>query len=162
MVAAWGHPAAAIDVDQLYANVDPLWELPYSDERNATMLGQAGQLAISLFEHGWRTVMICGNSLFDPSDTATIVRLLCPLAEIYHVTLTPDIDAVLRRSAGAGRDPERVRRDVELHESREHPGTARLDNSSISARESLDALASLIRRGAGRLRCPADASRSTP
>jgi hypothetical protein len=66
MLAAWGHPAAAIDTDQLYLNVDARWELPYDDARNAMVLAQAAQLAISLFEHGWHTVIICGNSLFDP------------------------------------------------------------------------------------------------
>jgi adenylylsulfate kinase-like enzyme len=70
MAAAWGHPAAAIDTDQVYFNVDARWELAYDDARNAMVLAQAGQLAISLFEHGWRTVIICGNSLFDPVDTA--------------------------------------------------------------------------------------------
>jgi hypothetical protein len=55
MVAAWDHPAAAIDADQLYLNVDARWELPYDDARNAMVLAQAAQLAISLFEHGWQT-----------------------------------------------------------------------------------------------------------
>ena len=66
MATAWGHPAAAIDTDQLYLNVDARWELPYDDARNAMVLAQATYLAISLFNHGWQTVIICGNSLFDP------------------------------------------------------------------------------------------------
>lgn len=41
MVAAWGHPAAPIDADQLYHNVDARWELPYDDGRNAMVLAQA-------------------------------------------------------------------------------------------------------------------------
>ena len=70
-----GHPAAAIDTDQLYLNVDARWELPYDDARNAMVLAQAAHLATSLFEHGWQTVIICGNSLFDPADTAPVTSL---------------------------------------------------------------------------------------
>ena len=101
MAAAWGHPAAAIDTDQLYLNVDARWELPYDDARNAMVLAQAAQLAISLFEHGWQTVIICGNSLFDPDDTAPVLARLCPVAEVYHVTLTPALPAVVARCAAS-------------------------------------------------------------
>ena len=114
MAAAWGHPAA-IDVDQLYLNVDAHWELPYDDARNAMVLTQAAQLAISLFEHGWQTVIICGNSLFDPAGTAPVLTRLCPVAEIYHVTLTPTLPAVLARCAatpGRGPGPARSRRGI--------------------------------------------------
>jgi hypothetical protein len=89
MAAAWGHPAAAIDTDQLSLNVDARWELPYDDARNAMVLAQTAQLATSLFEHGWQTVIICGNSLFDPDDTVPVLTRLCPVAQVYHVTLTP-------------------------------------------------------------------------
>jgi len=157
MVTAWGHPSAAIDVDELYRNVDARWELPYDDARNAMVLTQAAQLATSLFEHGWRTVTICGNSLFDPSDTSHIVVALRPIAEIYHVTLTPSIDTVLSRCAGTiGRDATRIRRDFDIHAAHEHPGTARLDNTDMAADEALGELARLVLGGAGRLRPPTD------
>ena len=154
MVAAWGHPASAIDVDELYRNVDARWELPYDDALNAMVLTQAADLAISLFQHDWRTLTICGNSLFDPSDTAYVRRRLCPTAEIYHVTLVPHLDEVLRRCIGvAGRDAEGLRRDVEVHAAHEHPGTARLDNTNMTAEQSLSELARLVRQGVGRIAC---------
>jgi hypothetical protein len=53
------------------------------------VLARAAQLAISLFEHGWQTIIICGNSLFDPADTAPVLIRLCPVAEVYHITLPP-------------------------------------------------------------------------
>jgi len=116
MLATWGHPTAAIDADQLYANVDARWELPYDDERNAMVLTQAAQLAGSLFEHGWPTVIICGNSLFEPAGTAPVLTTLCPIARVHHVTLTPDPATLLRRCATApGRDPSRLAADADLH-----------------------------------------------
>jgi energy-coupling factor transporter ATP-binding protein EcfA2 len=154
MVEAWGHPAAAIDLDQLYANVDARWELPYDDTRNAMLLAQASQLAISLFEHGWRTVIVCGNSLFEPADTAPMLATLCSIAEIYHVTLTPRLDAVLGRCAAAShRDASRLRKDFQLHADKVHPGSARLDNTNMTAEQALAELARMVGSGAGRMRC---------
>jgi hypothetical protein len=115
MMAAWGHPAAAIDTDQLYLNVDARWELPYDDTRNAMVLAQATDLAISLFEHGWQIVIICGNSIFDPADTAPILTRLSPVAETYHLTLTPALPTVLtplRRHARPRPVPARSRRGI--------------------------------------------------
>ena len=155
MVAAWGHPAAAIDTDQLYLNVDARWELRYDDARNAMMLAQATHLAISLFEHGWQTVIICGNSLFDPADTAPILTRLCPVAEVHHLTLTPALPAVLTRRAGTpDRDPAQLTADVELLARKPHPGSAHLDNSTMTPEQTLTELARLVATGAGQLNCP--------
>jgi hypothetical protein len=155
MLATWGHPAAAIDTDQLYANVDARWELPYDDGRDAMVLTQAAQLAISLFEHGWPTVIVCGNSLLDPAGTAPVLAALCPVARVHHVTLTPDPATLLYRCATApGRDPSRLAADADLHARRAHPGTARLDNTNLDPEQTLTAIARLIDAGAGRLPCP--------
>jgi hypothetical protein len=155
MVAAWGHPAAAIDTDQLYLNVDARWELPYDDARNAMVLAQAAQLATSLFEHDWQTVIICGNSLFDPTDTAPVLTRLCPIAQVYHVTLTPALSAVLTRCAGTpDRDPSRLAADVELLAHKPHPGSVHLDNSNMTPEQTLTELARLVDTSAGRLDCP--------
>jgi hypothetical protein len=154
MLEAWGEPAAAIDVDQLYLNVDARWELPYDDRRNAMVLGQAAQLAVSLYEHGWPTVTICGNSLFEPRDTSVILKRLCGWAEIHHVTLAGSLDVLLRRSEGAaGRDLARLRRDFEIHAARPHTGTAMLDNTNLTAEQALSTLVEIVRSGAGRLHC---------
>ena len=155
MATAWGHPAAAIDTDQLYLNVDARWELPYDDARNAMVLAQATDLAISLFNHGWQTVIICGNSLFDPADTAPVLSHLCPVAEVYHITLTPALPTVLTRCAGTpGRDPSQLAADVELLARKPHPGSAHLDNSNMAPEQTLTELARLVATGAGRLNCP--------
>ena len=54
--------ADAIDTDQLSFNVDARFELAYDDARNGMVLSQAAELAISLFEPGWHTVLArCGT-----------------------------------------------------------------------------------------------------
>jgi hypothetical protein len=155
MVNTWGHPAAAIDVDQLYFNVDALFELVYDDDRNAMVLSQAAQLTRSLFEHGWPTVIICGNSIFDPFDTGPVLARLGPVAEVYHVTLVPTLAAVLVRCGPdlPGRGPTRLAEDAETHERKRHPGTALLDNSALTPEQTLAELARLVSAGAGRLSC---------
>lgn len=156
MAEAWGHPAAAIDTDQLYFNVDARFELAYDDARNAMVLSQAAELAISLFRHGWQTVIIFGNSLFDPDDTAPILARLRPVAQVYHVTLTPALDAVLARCGPdlPGRGPSRLKEDADTHARKRHPGSALLDNSALTPEQTLTELARLVNAGAGRLSCP--------
>ena len=135
--------------------MDARWELPYDDARNAMVLAQATQLAISLFNHGWQTVIICGNSLFDPTGTAPVLTRLCPIADVYHITLTPALPAVLTRcAAGQGRDPSRLAADVELLARKPHPSSAHLDNSNMTPEQALTELARLVDTGAGRLNCP--------
>jgi hypothetical protein len=153
MADAWGHPAAAIDTDQLYFNVDARFELAYDDARNAMVLSQAAELVISLFEHGWQTVIIFGNSLFDPDDTAPVLARLRPVAEVYHVTLVPALQAVLARCGTGlpGRGPSRLAEDAEIHARKRHPGSALLDNSALTPERTLAELARLVSMGAGRL-----------
>jgi hypothetical protein len=153
MADAWGHPAAAIDTDQLYFNVDARFELAYDDARNAMVLSQAAELAISLFGHGWQTVIIFGNSLFDPGDTAPVLAQLSPVAEVYHVTLVPALQAVLARCGTGlpGRGPSRLAEDAEIHARKRHPGSALLDNSALTPEQTLAELARLVSTGAGRL-----------
>jgi hypothetical protein len=154
MLTAWGHRAAAIDIDDLYRSIDARWELPYDNERNTMVVGQAAQLALSLIIHGWRTVLICGNSLFDPADTTPMLTALSPTAHVHHITLSPDLATVLRRcAADPGRDPARLTADAHLLASRPHPGTAVLDNTDMTPQQILAALARLVANGAGRLTC---------
>jgi hypothetical protein len=133
--------------------VDARFELAYDDARNAMVLSQAAQLAISLFEHGWRTVIICGNSLFDPDDTAPVVARLRPFAEVYHVTLVPALEAVLARCGPdlPGRGPARLAEDAQAHARRRHPGSALLDNSALTPEQTLAEMARVVATGGGRL-----------
>jgi hypothetical protein len=152
MLTAWGVRAAAVDVDDLYRIVDPRWELPYDDDRNAMVLGQAAYLAGSLFDHGWPVVMICGNSLFDPPDVAILRYALGPVAAVHHLTLTPDPAVTLRRCQGRpGRDARRLLDDADLFRRRIHPGSVRLDNSALTPEETLAAVVRLVRADAGLL-----------
>jgi hypothetical protein len=114
------------------------------------------RVAISLFEHGWQTVIIFGNSLFDPDDTAPVLARLCPVAELYRVTLAPALEAVLARCGPdlPGRGPSRLAEDAETHARRRHPGSALLDNSALTPEQTLEGLARLVSAGAGRLSCP--------
>ncbi|GAA3691720.1 hypothetical protein GCM10022204_03770 [Microlunatus aurantiacus] len=151
MLAAWGHPAAAVDLDSLYGAVDPLWELPYSDERNAMVLDQAVAWVRSLVQHGWRTVIVTGNSVFDPRDTAPVVAALGDMS-VHHVTLQVREDVILARCAAQpDRDPVALAADLRPANRLRHPGTALLESSDLDVDETLHALVSLVDRGAGLL-----------
>ncbi len=159
MLAAWGHPAAAIDVDVLYGAVDPLWELPYSDERNAMVLDQAVAWVRSLVDHGWRTVLLTGNSLFDPRDTQPVVSALGDLA-VHHVTLRVREDVLIRRCAGQpDRDPAALVADGRPVNRLRHPGTALLDSSDLDVGATLRVLVDLVDGGAGLLTTPSAGAR---
>ena len=155
MVAAWGHPTAAIDLDSLYQAVDPLWELEYDDHRNAMVLEQAVSWACSLVDHGWPTIIMTGNSIFDPFDTAPVVATLSTHMAVHHVTLNVREEVILARCSGQpGRAPARLVRDNRPDERRQHPGTALLDTSRLNVRETLDALVRLVDSNGGLLRQP--------
>jgi len=157
MVAAWGHPAAAIDLDTIYQAVDPLWELEYSDERNAMVLEQAAAWVQSLVAHGWEIVIVTGNSIFDPYDTTRLVAALDGSIAVHHVTLRVREDVLLARCAGQpGRDPARLVADLRPENRLQHPGTALLDSSDLDVDATLRALVGLVGAGAGLLRAPDD------
>ena len=157
MLAAWGHPAAAIDLDTIYQAIDPLWELTYSDDRNAMVLDQAVAWVRSLVEHGWRTVVVTGNSIFDPHDTAPVVAALGGDIAVHHVTLRVPEEVILARCAGEpGRDPTQLIGDLRPETRLQHPGTAHLDSGDLDVRATLDALVRLVERGSGLLRQPGD------
>jgi hypothetical protein len=157
MQTAWGHPAAAIDLDTVYQAIDPLWELTYSDDRNAMVLDQAVAWVRSLVEHDWRTVIVTGNSIFDPHDTARVVAALAEDIAVHHVTLRVREEVILARCAGLpGRDPAQLVGDLRPESRLRHPGTALLDSSDLDVRATLDALVRLVESGSGLLRRPDD------
>jgi hypothetical protein len=155
MIAAWGHPVAAIDLDTLYQAIDPLWELEYSDDRNAMVMEQAVAWTRSLVEHGWRTVILTGNSIFDPHDTAPVVAALGHDMAVHHVTLLVREDVILARCAEQpNRDPAHLVADLRPASRLRHPGTVLLDSSDLGVRATLDALVRLVSRGSGLLHQP--------
>ena len=152
MAAAWGHPAAAIDLDTIYQAVDPRGELAYSDSRNAMVLEQAAAWARSLVDHGWSTVIVTGNSIFDPYDTAPFVAALGDELAVHHVTLQVREEVVLARTAGQpDRDPVGLVADLRPESRLRHPGTVLLDSSDLDVPATLDALVRLVIDGAGLL-----------
>ncbi len=152
MQSAWGHPAAAIDLDSLYQAIDPLWELEYSDARNAMVMEQAVAWTRSLVAHGWRTVILTGNSIFDPHDTAPVVAALGRDLAVHHVTLLVREDVILARCAGQpDRDPAHLVADLRPTSRLQHPGTALLDSSDLDPHATLEALVRLVVSGAGLL-----------
>jgi energy-coupling factor transporter ATP-binding protein EcfA2 len=152
MQSAWGHPAAAIDLDTLYQAIDPLWELEYSDARNAMVMEQAVAWTRSLVAHGWRTVILTGNSIFDPHDTAPVVAALGHDLAVHHVTLLVREDVILARCAGQpDRDPAHLVADLRPASRLQHPGTALLDSSDLDPHATLEALVRLVVSGAGLL-----------
>jgi len=156
MMTAWGHPAAAIDLDTIYQAIDPRWELEYDDDRNAMVMEQAVTWTRSLVEHGWRTVILTGNSIFDPHDTAPVVAALGHEIAVHHVTLLVREEVILARCAGQpDRDPAHLVADLRPASRLQHPGTALLDSSDLDAPATLDALVRMVVRGAGLLRQPA-------
>ena len=146
---------AAVDLDTLYQAIDPLWELEYSDDRNAMVMEQAVAWTRSLVEHGWRTVILTGNSIFDPHDTAPVVAALGHDMAVHHVTLLVREDVILARCAGQpNRDPAHLVADLRPASRLRHPGTVLLDSSDLGVRATLDALVRLVSRGSGLLRQP--------
>jgi len=109
------------------------------------------EVGCSLFEYGWPTVLICGNTLFDPTATAVLRSALAPTAEVYHVTLAPKVSTVLSRCTTLPRDPARLAADAELQAGRPHPGTVRLDSTHLTPEATLAELVRLVNAGAGRL-----------
>lgn len=157
MTQAWGHPAAAIDLDTVYQAIDPLWELEYSDDRNGMVLEQAVAWVRSLVTHGWWTVIVSGNSIFDPADTAPVVAALGDDMAVHHVTLQVRENVILARCAGQPhRDPGRLVADLRPESRLRHPGTALLDSSDLDVRASLDALVRLVDSDSGLLSRPGD------
>lgn len=159
MAAAWGHPAAAIDLDTVYQAIDPLWELTYSDGRNAMVLEQAAEWVRSLVEHGWVTVIVTGNSIFDPHDTAPFVAAMGDDMALHHVTLRVREDVVLARCARQpDRDPAQLVADLRPESRLQHPGTAFLDSSDLDVHASLQALVRLVNNGSGLIASAGDGS----
>ena len=146
---------AAIDLDTLYQAIDPLWELEYSDDRNAMVIEQAVAWTRSLVEHGWHTVILTGNSIFDPHDTAPVVAALGHDMAVHHVTLLVREDVILARCAEQpNRDPAHLVADLRPASRLRHPGTVLLDSSDLGVRATLDALVRLVSRGSGLLHLP--------
>ncbi|MFF0271022.1 hypothetical protein [Kribbella sp. NPDC004536] len=153
-LTTWGL-TAAIDLDQLYFMVDPHWDLPYDDARTALVLRQSVSLAESFVEAGYENILIAGNAIHDAVDLNPVIPHFLRLGRVFHFSLDPSEEAVLRRTAN---DPHRSAPHLtnELHfmRTRLSPWSASIDNSALTPLETLEKIAHLAHTGAGEIHGP--------
>jgi len=153
-LATWGR-TAAIDTDQLFLMVDPHWDLPYDDARTALVLRQSVSLAESFFEVGCENVLIAGNSIHDAIDLNPVIPDLLRLGRVFHLSLDPSEDAVLRRTANdPDRSPAHLMNDLHHLRAKRSPWSAPVDNSTLSPLETLEKIAHLVQSGKGEIHGP--------
>ncbi|GAB3831054.1 hypothetical protein [Kribbella italica] len=150
-LAIWGR-TAAVDTDQLFLMVDPHWDLPYDDARTALVLRQSAQLAESFFGAGCENVLIAGNSIHDAVDLNPVIPCLLQLGRVFHVTLDPSAEAVLRRTADdPDRSPSDLMNDFRIPRATRSPWSAAVDNSVLTPLETLQRIACLVQSGDGEI-----------
>ena len=150
--AAWG-PTATLDTDTLYGMVDPHWELPYEERRNDLVPVQVGLLASSFLDAGFATMLVLGNALHTPADLEVFLPALLARGDVFHVTLDPSLDEIVRRveARGADKTPEWLDSHVSWMRERYEPWTCRIDNSALTPLQTVERIAAELRRGCGRL-----------
>lgn len=146
-------PTAVIDTDRLFMMVDPLWELPYDPARLELVFRQVGALVSSFFDFGLPTVLVVGNALHTPSELDLLLPDLQAAGEVFHVTLDPSPDEIIRRIRLRGDDKtdEWLTSHVRWMRERYGPWTARIDNTALSPEETLASLSEALEQGLGRL-----------
>jgi hypothetical protein len=146
-LATWGR-TAAIDTDQLFLMVDPHWDLPYDDARTALVLRQSVQLAKSFFEANYENVLIAGNAIHDAIDLNPVIPDLLQLGQVFHLSLTPSEEALLRRTADdPDRSPTHLLNDLHLHRAKCSPWSTLINNSTLTPLETLRQIAHLTHSG---------------
>lgn len=153
-LAIWGR-TAAIDTDQLFLMVDPHWDLPYDDASTALVLRQCVSLAESFFGADYENVLIAGNSIHDAIDLNPVIPDLLRLGRVFHLSLDPTEEAVLRRTSGdPDRSPAHLMNDLHNLRAKRSPWSAPVDNSNLSPLETLQEIARVVEAGEGELREP--------
>ncbi|WP_369370671.1 hypothetical protein AB1046_18030 [Promicromonospora sp. Populi] len=153
-LSTWGR-TAAIDTDQLFLMVDPHWDLPYDDARTALVLRQCLQLTESFFSADYENVLIAGNAIHDAIDLNPVIPGLLRLGRVFHLTLDPSEDAVLRRTADdPDRSPTHLRDDLHLLRAKRSTWSAPLDNSTLTPLETFQKIAHLVQTGEGEIHGP--------
>jgi hypothetical protein len=153
-LATWGR-TAAIDTDQLFLMVDPHWDLPYDDARTALVLRQCVALVESFFRANYENVLIAGNSIHDAIDLNPVIPDLLHLGPVFHLSLDPSEEAVLRRTADdPDRSPTHLLNDLHLLRTKRSPWSAPIDNSTLTPLETLQQIAHLVHSGKGQIHGP--------
>lgn len=148
---------ATIDTDVLQMMVDPAWELP-EDEWDLELSGwQCWLLAQSFLQRGFETLIIGSNGLHTPAEGLNdMIGFLSTVGEVHHVTLGASIEEIQPRVVERGRDmtAAAVAEHVESMRPRQRAWTCRVDNTSLTAEETIAEIAARVRRGEGRLTGP--------
>lgn len=153
--SCWG-PTASFDTDSLLMMVDPHWELPYDESRVRLMLDQCALLAESFFAGGLERVLIGGNALHTPAEINPLVERLLEMGDVFHVTLDPSLDEIVRRvrQRGGDKTPEWLAVHVNWMRSLYANWTWRIDNSRLTPIETLYEIARCTEGGLGQLSTP--------
>jgi hypothetical protein len=145
---------ATLDTDWFFMLVDPNWELAHDERDGDLMHRQCGMLARSFFDAGFETVLIGGNALHtrDGSFDA-LIESLRARGNVYHFTLDPSLDEIIRRVEARGGDKTRewLGEHVAWMRDRDAPWTSRIDNSAMSPTETAAVIAERITLGEGLL-----------
>jgi hypothetical protein len=150
-LTVWGR-TAAIDSDQLFLMVDPRWDLPYDDARTALVLRQCAQLTESFFGAGYENVLIAGNAIHDAVDLNPILPTLLRLGRVFHITLEPSEQAVLRRTATTRTDHRPTSSpNSTTPEPSARRGPPSSPNSNLTPLETLREVAHLAESGTGEI-----------
>ena len=135
--------------------VDPHWDLPYDDARDALVLRQCVQLAESFFGADYENVLIAGNSIHDAVDLNPVIPHFLRLGRVFHITLDPSAEAVLRRTADdPDRSPAHLMNDLQVLRAKRSPWSAAVDNSVLAPLETLQKIAHLVQSGKGEIHGP--------
>jgi hypothetical protein len=147
---------ATFDTDELLMMVDPRWELDHEERRFDLLYEQCGLLAESFARGGFDTVVIGGNALHTLDELHGLVDRLAALGPVFHVTLDPSYDALVRRVAerGGDKDPAWLRTHVDWMRPKYGSFTCRIYNRAISIIQTLDDITRRIRQVEGRLTAP--------
>jgi adenylylsulfate kinase-like enzyme len=150
--ASWGR-TATLDTDTLFMMVDPHWELPFEERRGTLVVRQVGLLASSFLDDGFETMLVLGNALHSSEELDLFLPSLLERGDVFHVTLDPSLEEVVRRVAARGGDKtaDWLATHVAWMRERYESWTCRIDNTSLSPSETVDLITAQIALGCGRL-----------
>lgn len=145
---------ATLDTDWFLMLVDPRWELPYEERDGELMYRQCALMAISFFDAGFETVLIAGNALHTRGGAFDgLVGAIRSRADVYHFTLDPSLDEIIRRVQLRGADKTSDWLETHVAWMREKYGswTSVIDNSAISPRKTAQLISDRVANGDGLL-----------
>ena len=145
---------AALDTDWFFTFVDPHWELPYEERDGALMFRQCGLLSNSFLEAAFDTVLIAGNALHTRGGMFDeLVETLRSRGDVFHFTLDPSLEEIMRRVAERGGDktPEWLTTHVRWMRDRYEDWTCLIDSTAMTPEQTVDTIAAELAAGRGLL-----------